>query len=99
MKNGTAAPTNFTNSQSYTLSVNVPLDSGGLATSSCDAALLKAGSGCALATAGAGLSSGTATATSKTATLTAAWTTPSLPTRLVAGSYTDTITISVAVAQ
>ena len=98
MKTGATPPANFTNTQPYTLTVSVPLDSGGPVASSCTAALLKAGSGCALATGGSGLSSGTATATNKTATLTAAWTTPALPTRLIAGGYTDTISISISAA-
>jgi hypothetical protein len=99
LKNVKPAQTNFTNTQPYTLTVSVPLDSGGPATSSCLASGLIAGqSACALAPAGAGLSSGTASATNKTATLTAAWTVPTLPTRLLAGAYSDTISISISAA-
>ena len=81
----------------YTLTVSVPLDSGGPVSANCASSALLAGqSSCALSPSNAtGLSSGSATATNKVATLTAAWTTPSLP-YLVAGSYSDTLTISIA---
>ena len=99
IKSATAAPTNFTNSLDYTLTLSLPLDSGATATATCAAALLKAGqTTCALSPAGTGLSSSGATAIGKTASLTAQWTVPALPTRLVAGSYSDTIVISIAAA-
>ena len=90
------APTGFTNALAYSLSVNVPLDQGGSVSATCPAAQLVAGqAGCALSPANAtGLSSGAGTSINKTAALTAAWTLPAA--KLIAGSYSDTITISVA---
>ena len=99
LKNIKLVQANFTNSEPYTLTVTVPLDAGAPVSSSCLASGLIAGqSTCALAPNGAGLSSGTASATNKTATLSAGWTLPALPTRLLAGTYSDTISISITAA-
>ena len=89
-------PTGFTNALAYSLSVNVPLDQGGSVSATCAAAQLIAGqAGCALSPANStGLSSGPGTSINKTAALTVAWTLPA--TKLIVGSYFDTITISVA---
>ena len=97
LKNLVAAVSSFTNTLAYVLTVSVALDSGGPVSANCNSATLVAGqSGCALSPANStGLSSGSAIATNKTATLTAAWTTPASP-QLVAGSYADTLTISIA---
>lgn len=90
------APTGFTNAIAYSLSLNVPLDQGGSVSATCPAAQLIAGqAGCALSPANAtGLSSGAGTSLNKTAALTVAWTLPA--SQLIAGNYSDTITISVA---
>lgn len=99
-KNSRPATTGFINNEPYTLQMSVPTDSGMTLTSAvCASAQLLAGqSSCTLSPAGAGLSSAGKTAIGETATLTAAWIAPALPTRLVAGSYSDTITISIASA-
>jgi spore coat protein U-like protein len=53
-------------------------------------------SSCALSPANStGLSSGGKASLNKTATLTVAYTVPTLPTRLIAGSYSDTITLTI----
>jgi hypothetical protein len=98
LKSTTVAPTNFSNVLPYTLTVAVPVDGTPASTpsASCASSLLMSGSGCTLAPSGAGLSSGGRTAMGQTATLTVAWTIPTLPTRLIAGSYSDTITLSIA---
>ena len=85
-----APPANFTNSLAYSFSLSVPLDSGGPALANCTSAALLANS--------CSLSSGGGTATARTATLTASWTIPALPIRLLAGGYSDTITLTIATA-
>jgi len=92
----TAAPANFTNTVAYSLTVSVPTDPSGTATATCPSAQLVAGqAACALSPSNTtGLSSGTVSTFSKIASLTAAWTLPAP--RLVAGSYSDTITLSIA---
>lgn len=89
-------PTGFTNALAYSFSLNVPLDQGGSVSATCPAAQLVVGqAGCALSPANTtGLSSGAGTSVNKTAALTAAWTLPTA--KLIAGSYSDTIIISVA---
>ena len=81
-------PANFSNSLAYSFSLSVPLDSGGPAVANCSSAAMLANS--------CSLSSGGGTAAAKTATLTASWTIPVLPTRLLAGGYSDTITLTIA---
>jgi len=100
LKSATPAPAQFGNSLSYGLSVTVPLDAGGQISATCgSAALVSGASSCALSPASAsGLSSGTGTSTSKTAALALQWTLPTAA-RLVAGSYSDTITITIAAQQ
>ena len=96
IKTSAVAPANFTNAVPYSLAVTVPLDTGNSVSATCTSAQLVAGqSACALSPANStGLSSGGKTANNKVATLTASW---SLPTqRLIAGSYSDTITVSIA---
>lgn len=98
LKTATAAPSaSFANKLDYQFNISVPLDnSAGTLTGSCAASNLAAGaSACALSPAGTGLSSGSGTSTGKTATLGINWTVPSAV-HLVAGSYADTITISIA---
>lgn len=87
----------FANKLDYQFNISVPLDnSASTVTGSCAASNLIAGaSTCALSPAGPGLSSGSGTSTAKTATLGINWTLPSTV-HLVAGSYADTITISIA---
>lgn len=87
----------FSNKLDYQFTISVPLDNGaGTLSGSCGASNLTAGAGfCALSPAGAGLSSGGRTSTGKTATLGINWTLP-VSTHLIAGSYTDIITISIA---
>ena len=96
IKTSTVAPANFTNTVPYSLAMAVPLDDGGNVSATCSSAQLVAGqSGCALSPANSsGLSSGGKTANNKTATLTATWSLPAQ--RLIAGSYSDTITVSIA---
>jgi len=99
--NGAAKTTNqassgFTNALSYTLGLSVPLDDSSTASAICTSASLVAGqSTCALSPGNAtGLSSGGKTAMGKVATLTASWVLPAQ--KLVAGSYSDTLTVSIA---
>lgn len=98
IKNSTSAPSGFTNTLPYTLTLSVPLETGSPVSATCSASALVAGqSSCALSPANAnGLSSGGKASLNRTADLTVAWTVPSLPTRLIAGSYSDTITLTVA---
>lgn len=98
LKTATAAPSaSFANKLDYTFSISVPLDnSSSTVSGSCTASSLIAGaSACPLSPAGTGLSSGLGTSVNQTATLAVTWTLPGA-TRLVAGSYADTITISIA---
>lgn len=88
VKTANATSAGFINSLPYGFSLSVPLDSGGPAAANCTSAALLANS--------CNVTSGGALATNKTATLGVAWTQPALPTRLVGGSYTDTITLSIA---
>jgi len=96
----TAAPAQFSNSLAYNLTAAVPLDAGGQVSATCASSTLTAGSSsCALSPASAtGLSSGTGTSNSKVASLSVQWTLPTA-TRLIAGSYSDVITITIAVQQ
>lgn len=97
IKNVTAAPSGFANALPYNLTLSVPLETGGPVSATCASSSLVSGqSGCALSPANAtGLSSGGKASLNKTANLTVAWTVPALPTRLLAGSYSDTITLTV----
>lgn len=93
-----AAISGFTNSLVYTLGMSVPLNTGGPVTASCTSDKLVSGqSSCALSPGNAtGLYSGaTGAASNKTASLTASWTTPFSP-RLVAGAYSDRLTVTIA---
>jgi hypothetical protein len=98
IKSSTSAPTNFTNTLPYNFTLSVPLETGGPAAATCASSALVAGqSSCALSPANStGLSSGGKASINKTAALTVAWSLPTLPTRLIAGSYGDTITLTVA---
>jgi hypothetical protein len=86
----------FSNSLDYQFSIAVPLDnSAGTLSGNCAASGLVTGSSaCALSPAGTGLSSGSATAMGQTASLGVSWTIPA-PKLLLAGSYADTLTITV----
>jgi hypothetical protein len=92
----TQTPTSgFANSVPYNLTLTVPLDNSAMLSATCSSTSLVAGqSACALSPAGSGLGSGGVSAINRTAQLQVAWTTP--PLRLVAGSYSDTITLSIA---
>jgi hypothetical protein len=98
MKNNAAAAASFTNVQPYNFTLSVPLETGGPVSATCASSALVAGqASCALSPAnGAGLSSGGKASINKLASLTVAWTIPALPTRLMAGSYSDTITLTIA---
>lgn len=98
IKSAAATAPNFTNALRYSLKADMPLDGGSVVSATCESATLTAGqSSCALSPASSsGLSSGAGIATNKTATLTLAWTMPTPPTRLIAGNYSDTITLSIA---
>ena len=89
----------FVNTLPYQLTLTLPLDTGGsLVGGPCGSATLVSGqTGCALSPGGSGLSSGGATAVNQTATLKVAWN--SATTKLVAGSYSNIITLSIATAQ
>jgi hypothetical protein len=85
----------FTNTLDYNLQLQLSTDAGALS-ATCDAgALAGGGGGCAYYgnCAGQGLSSGEGVALKAPATLKFDWTTA--PKRLVAGTYTDTVTIVV----
>ena len=101
IKSTTAPPVNFTNTVPYNLTLSVPLESGSpnpMSATCASSALVSGQSSCALSPAnGTGLSSSGRASINKTATLTLAYTVPTLPaTRLIAGSYSDTITLTVA---
>jgi hypothetical protein len=100
IKTATTAPTSFTNTLPYNFTFSVPLESGSpnpISATCASTALVAGQSSCALSPAnGTGLSSSGRASIGKTATLTLAYTVPTLPTRLIAGSYTDTITLTVA---
>lgn len=83
-------PPSFTNMQSYELSFAFQTDDLVDRSASCSSEALKSGVGCTLST---GLTSGASTAINKTATLTASWTVGSA-TPLLAGSYSDTLTVT-----
>lgn len=92
--NSKPAPSGFINVLPYMFSINLPLDQGGVLSAACAAADMKFGqSGCTLAV-GNGLSSGGESAIDGTASLKATWTAPAG--NPLAGTYSDTITISVA---
>lgn len=98
IKSPNQTSTGFTNTVPYTLAFSSPLD-GGFTMSGgpcASAALVSGQSGCVLSPAGTGLSSGGRLATGKTASLTLSWTLPAQ--KLVAGTYTDTITLTIAAA-
>lgn len=92
------APASFANALPYTLRIDVPLDDGSTISAACTSTTLVAGqSACPLSPSnGTGLSSGGRIATNQAATLTVSWSAVALPTRLIAGSYADTITLSIA---
>ena len=96
MKNPNSAPAFFGNSQAYNLTVTVPLDSGSQVAATCPSSSLIAGSSsCTLSPASAsGLSSGNGTSMGKAATLAVQWTLGGTP--LLAGTYSDTITVTIA---
>ena len=100
LKAATTAPAQFSNSLAYNLTAAVPLDAGGQVSATCASSSLTAGSSsCALSPASAsGLSSGAGTSTAKVASLSVQWALPTA-TRLIAGSYSDVITISIAAQQ
>lgn len=97
IKSNTAAPSGFTNSVAYDFTLSVPLESGGPIPATCASGTLVSGqASCALSPGNTtGLSSGGTASINKTAALTVAWTVPTLPTRLIAGSYSDTITLTI----
>jgi hypothetical protein len=102
LANPEAAPAGFANAVPYELTFSVPLDNSSTpASATCASSTLTSGqAGCALSPGNAGgLSSGGKPSINKTATLTVAYAVPAAPTRLVAGSYTDTITLTIATAQ
>jgi hypothetical protein len=97
----TVLPTgsSFVRRLDYSLALSFQNDAGVTISATCPSAELTTGRGdCALSPANsAGLSSGAATAINRIAGLTVSWAPPALPARLVAGSYSDTITLSIAV--
>jgi hypothetical protein len=96
------APANFANTIPYNLTVSIPLDNvaNPISATCSSSALMLGQNGCALSPGNAtGLSSGGKSSINKTATLTLAYTVPTVPTRLVAGTYSDTIIFTIAAAQ
>lgn len=100
IKSATSAPANFSNNVPYSLTVSVPLETGGPASATCASSTLATGqSSCALSPGNTtGLSSSGKASLNKTASLTFAYTVPALPTRLIAGTYSDTVTLTITVA-
>jgi hypothetical protein len=90
----TAAAGGFAGRLDYDLAVQVDTDTGPVA-SHCAASALSSGGGCAMAQAGAGggLSSDGGVAIGRDGGLVLSWTAPAE--RLVAGRYSDTVTITV----
>jgi hypothetical protein len=91
---------NFTSSVAYTFGMSVPVDDGATVTSTpsqCSSTAMKSGTSCVLMASGK-TATGVAGA-GRPATLTLAYTVPSLPTRLLAGTYSDTITLTIAASQ
>ena len=90
----TAPPPGFVNTLPYNIALSLPLDQGGTLSGTCAAsAMTTAQTSCPMAT-GDGLVSSGKTASGRIATLTASWTTPAA--QPVSGSYSDVITVSVA---
>jgi hypothetical protein len=98
IKSSVPASAPFTNALPYMLKADVRLDDGSVTTATCASSALVAGqSSCPLSPANStGLTSNGKIATDKTTTLTVSWTPPSLPTVLKPGSYSDTITLTIA---
>ncbi len=95
LRTSAAATTGFANALPYSLFVSLPLDNASTISATCAATALVAGqASCALSPAGSGLTSGGLSAIGKTAQLQAQWAAPT--SSLVAGSYSDTITVSIA---
>jgi spore coat protein U-like protein len=95
LKTSSVTGDGFTNLLDYSLRLQLATDTGALdATCNADA-LVSAAGGCAYygATAGEGLSSGTGVSLNTAGALQFGWTTA--PQRLVAGAYSDTLTIVV----
>ena len=94
VRNTTPPPAGFVNTLPYNVALSLPLDQGGTLSGTCAAsAMTTAQTSCPMAT-GDGLVSSGKTATGRVATLTASWTTPAA--QPVSGSYSDVITVSVA---
>ena len=98
IKSGASVSAPYTNTLSYMLKADVALDDGTVRTATCGSATLVAGqSSCALSPANStGLTSNGQIATNKTTTLTLSWVPPSPPTYLKPGSYSDSITLTIA---
>lgn len=99
IKSAVAVSPPFTNTLPYSLKVTVALDDGSIQTVTCGSSTLVAGqSSCTLSPANTtGLTSNGQIATNKTTTLTMSWTPPAAPTLLKPGSYSDSITLTIAV--
>jgi len=97
VKNDASVSPGFTNSLRYTVSLGVGTVDGFLYAKCSSASLVAGQSTCSLSPDGPGLDSGGSPSARRAATLTMSWNPPVRP-RLVAGSYQDTITISVAAA-
>jgi hypothetical protein len=99
IRNSAAAAAPYTNTLPYSLKADIGLDDGSTSTATCASSTLAAGqSACALSPANSsGLTSNGQIATNKTTTLTLSWTPPASPTFLKPGSYSDSITLTIAV--
>lgn len=98
IKSADAVSPPFSNAVPYSLKADVVLDNNSTQTATCAAATLVAGqSSCTLSPANStGLTSNGQIATDKTTTLTVNWTPPPFPTLMKPGSYSDTITLTIA---
>lgn len=99
IKSSAAVSPPYTNSLPYSLKADIALDNGSTSSATCASSALVAGqSSCALSPANStGLTSNGQIATNKATTLTVSWTPPARPTFLKPGSYSDTITLMIAV--
>lgn len=96
LKTAAAIGPGFTNTLAYKLTLTVNLTGSPWVKAACASANLMAGqSSCTLSPSGPGLDSGGFPSIGQAATLKFSWKSPTSP-RLIAGSYEDTVTISVA---
>jgi hypothetical protein len=97
IKSSVVASGLLTNRLPYSLTADVALDAGSRNETCSSSSLVSGQSSCVLSPANAaGLTSNGQIATNKITTLTVSWTPPALPTMLAPGTYSDTITLTIA---